>query len=444
MAQASINFQKTKRNSVAETTRQFEANYLLPKEHRKENEYWDCGTDEHKLFMIELEKAGRLGGPKPKFENSIWEAVLNLNEEHTMQDVKKIAKHIEEKFNIRSTRIAIHRDEGHYNLVTGKVEYNFHAHLNFMTYQDGKQNWRRELIKKTDLSNLQTEVSDILKMERGEKGSNSIRANHRHFRENAVAIKEQRASKKQNLATQNDLKNEIENLKKQLKESGAKREDYAKIEQISRELKEQIKAKILTVEELKNEIAKAQKSLAATVVILDKSATPQGSEKVIEIARTRADEAEIERIKNIWKDVPSVRDEVQKLKKEIIALQKDLTKSTETALEAQKTIKEYKETIKERSSEIEQVSNLYGQLVGSIELGINVETLRELVKAHKPCEPKNTAYITAKERAKEAYKARIRPSQEEPKRKDQIVQEPFKHLKNDSSSLFAKNLGKGR
>ena len=37
MAISSVNFQKTKPNSVAETTREFEAKYLLKKEYRQEN-----------------------------------------------------------------------------------------------------------------------------------------------------------------------------------------------------------------------------------------------------------------------------------------------------------------------------------------------------------------------------------------------------------------------
>ena len=50
MAISSVNFQKAKSNSVAETTREFEAKYLLPKEHRGENEFYNCGVDEKELF----------------------------------------------------------------------------------------------------------------------------------------------------------------------------------------------------------------------------------------------------------------------------------------------------------------------------------------------------------------------------------------------------------
>jgi len=200
MAKSSINFQKTKSNSVAETTREFEANYLLPKEFRKKNEYWSCGKSDEEVFKEELQKAKRKGGRVPKFENSIWEAVLNLNENHTLEDVKKVAEHIEKKFNITCTRIAVHRDEGKvFKNENGEtVKYNYHAHINFVTYKDGKQNWRRQFINKSKLSKLQTEVAKLLQMQRGEQGSKAVRANHRQLRQNYNAIMAQRESQKYN------------------------------------------------------------------------------------------------------------------------------------------------------------------------------------------------------------------------------------------------------
>lgn len=172
MAKASINFQKTQSNSVAETTREFKADYLLPEEHRLENEYWNCGKSDSQVFEAELQKATRKGGRVPKEENSLWEGVLNLNKEHTLKDVQRVAKHIEEKFNITCTRIAVHKDEGHIN-ERGIVEYNIHAHLNFVTYKDGKQNWRRENIKDGFIQ-LQTDIAQILKMERGKSKKETL------------------------------------------------------------------------------------------------------------------------------------------------------------------------------------------------------------------------------------------------------------------------------
>ena len=255
MAKASINFQKTKSNSVQETTRQFEAKYLLPKQHRKKNEYWSIGKTDEEIFYTELAKAKRRGGRIPKLENSLWEAVLNLNEGHTLKDVKKVAEHIEKKFNIICTRIAIHRDEG--KVFIGKdgsevVKYNYHAHINFVTYKDGKQNWRRALIRKKDLSQLQTEIAQILGMERGKINSQNIRANHRELRKNYDAIMKQREAlekvqqleqelEQKNL-TVKELKKEIEQYRKELIERNKQdkvytAEDYRALQALKKELK---------------------------------------------------------------------------------------------------------------------------------------------------------------------------------------------------------------
>ena len=295
MAISSANFQKTKSNSIAETTREFEAKYLLPKEHRLQNEFYNCGTDEKALFHQELAKAERKGGRVPKLENSLWEGVINLNKKHTIEDVNRVGEHIAKKFNLHYTRGALHRDEGHID-EKGKVQYNFHAHINFMTYKDGKQNWRLEFVNKEALRELQTEVAEILNMDRGQVNSKSVRANHRHFRNNAEQIKAERIALKEVLATKEQLKDvkkqnstlkgqntklknanetlkfdkkELEEqlkklnaeLREKLKENGAVRADYAKLEALNKELKEDLKNKVLDHDKLESSFKDLEKIL---------------------------------------------------------------------------------------------------------------------------------------------------------------------------------------
>ena len=295
MAISSANFQKTKSNSVAETTREFKAKYLLPEEHRLQNEFYNCGTDEKELFNQELAKANRQGGRVPKLENSLWEGVINLNKNHTIEDVNRVGEYIAKKFNLHYTRGALHRDEGHID-ENGKVQYNFHAHINFMTYKDGKQNWRLEFIDKKALSELQTEVAELLGMERGEFNSKSVRANHRHFREKAEEIKnsrlnlkeleklrdENKSLKKENstLKGQNtklknanealkfskkELENQIKdlnkNLRETLKELGALRPQYAQLEQLNKNLNEDLKNKVLNHDKVVKSYQDLEKNL---------------------------------------------------------------------------------------------------------------------------------------------------------------------------------------
>ena len=173
---SSCNFQKTTKHSKEHNERlenEKEPKYLLPQEYRQENEFWSCGESEQDIFNRELEiyKRDHKGGRIPKFENSSWEAVINLNDTHTMADAQKVAEHIAKKWNFIATRIAIHRDEGHFETdENGKecVVYNYHAHLNFITLKNARQNIRHEYIKRHEFSELQTEIAEMLQMERGE------------------------------------------------------------------------------------------------------------------------------------------------------------------------------------------------------------------------------------------------------------------------------------
>ena len=188
MAKSSINFQKSKGHSYDHNFRKDEPNYLLKAENRLENFYWQNERTAREIFNDELKEYGDKKGKRPRFENSHWEAVLNLNKNHTLEDVQKVAEYIEQKFNITCATIAVHRDEGHYK--NDKPQYNFHAHITFVTVKDGQQNWRKEKIKPSDLAKLQTEVAEILQMERGQENSEAERLSHRQYKK-AAQQKEQ-------------------------------------------------------------------------------------------------------------------------------------------------------------------------------------------------------------------------------------------------------------
>ena len=181
MAKSSINFQKSKGHSYDHNFRKDEPNYLLKAENRLENFYWQNEKSAREIFNDELKEYGAKKGKRPRFENSHWEAVLNLNKNHTLEDVQKVARYIEQKFNITCATIAVHRDEGHYK--NDKPQYNFHAHITFVTVKDGQQNWRKEKIKPADLRELQTAVAEILQMERGQENSKAERLSHRQYKQ---------------------------------------------------------------------------------------------------------------------------------------------------------------------------------------------------------------------------------------------------------------------
>ncbi|NCB55426.1 MAG: hypothetical protein EOM49_10925 [Epsilonproteobacteria bacterium] len=265
MAKASINFQKTKHNSVAETTREFEAHYLLPKEHRLENEYWNCGKSDSQIFQDELAKASRKGGRVPKEENSLWEAVINLNKEHRLEDVQRVAKHIEKQFNVICTRIAIHRDEGHIN-ERGIVEYNIHAHLNFVTYKDGKQNWRREHITPQNLSQLQTDIAQTLNMTRGKEGSEAVRLGHKQQR---VIAKEREAKENEIVKLTSENRDLKYNFREYQQRITALENESAEDKKSLHRLNTQVKNGEATIQDLEKRLQEALESKKSLETIKD-------------------------------------------------------------------------------------------------------------------------------------------------------------------------------
>ena len=188
MAKSSINFQKSKGHSYDHNFRKDEPNYLLKPADRLENFYWQNQKSAREIFDEELKSYGTKKGKRPTFENSHWEAVLNLNKNHTLEDVQKLAEYIEQKFNITCATIAVHRDEGHYK--NDKPQHNFHAHITFVTVKDGQQKWRKEKIKPADLRELQTAVAEMLKRERGQENSEAERLSHKQYKK-AAQQKEQ-------------------------------------------------------------------------------------------------------------------------------------------------------------------------------------------------------------------------------------------------------------
>lgn len=249
MAKSAITFQKAKGHSYKHNFRKDEPNYLLEPQDRKENSYWQNEKTPKEIFNDELKKANRKGGRIPKFENSYWEAVCNLNANHNLDDLKKLAEHIEKKFNITCTAIAIHRDEGHYN-DKGKAEYNYHAHINFMTYKDGRQNWRKELIKPDDLRELQTETAEILGMERGKDKRETGRERLEHKEYKAIAKEKQALIQELEAVklSKKEIKEQFEAFRKENAGQGLAKEFFR---ELSDEKKKQLQEPSYTQDELK-------------------------------------------------------------------------------------------------------------------------------------------------------------------------------------------------
>jgi hypothetical protein len=319
MAKASINFQTATTHTNNHMNRKSKVNYLI-KHNLGVNQYRHYANENEALERAEKltkEKTKRSMQKLAK-ENFVQEAVLNLNEHHNIEDVENVFNKLQEKYGgFEVFNIAVHKDEGvfvnskydiskltydsinqkwtnsegvdltnevisvapnrdiFYNkddktwysskdfqtpIDTNKLQkhMNYHAHITFTKFDFNKG--KNVRLQKKDMQDIQTLVAETLGMERGEKGSNRNRLNHWQLKKqndtlNARKV-EQKAINTKLLATQTNLKNAIKAQRDKLKKIKAKREQYKELEQLNRDLKEQIKNRDLTILELQKKFDK--------------------------------------------------------------------------------------------------------------------------------------------------------------------------------------------
>ena len=174
--------------------------YLLDNDLRKRNDFVTLAdiTVLHSE-QLEIRKTNRCRGKAPELRDSCWEAVVNLEGRHSLEDLQPVMKLLKEKYHLTPTSIAIHRDEGYYDDLHGNVKYNYHAHIPCYTVYEGKSVMRT--IGKKQLSDMQTEVADLLGMQRGQINSTAKRLEQSEYRRLAKVKQElERAEQKQKQA----------------------------------------------------------------------------------------------------------------------------------------------------------------------------------------------------------------------------------------------------
>lgn len=165
---SSINLQKSKDYQVFHNTN-IRPNYAIGGELSYTLKGYEALKLKNQIIENAKEQYTKRTGQKFQAKSYEWSAVCNIKPNTTMQDLEKLAEHFNQKYGFQCYQIAIHRDEGHINEKGEKV-INHHAHLEFITLdrQTGKNNYRRELITPKVLRQIQTEVAEILGMQRGQ------------------------------------------------------------------------------------------------------------------------------------------------------------------------------------------------------------------------------------------------------------------------------------
>lgn len=261
---SSINIKKNSSSLKHNDRSGREPKYLLPLKFRKENEFDRTADEAQKLLDEYIFEAKsnytKITGQKFQAKVLKFEAVVNLNENHTMEDMKKLNLAIEKEFGFRAVQTAIHRDEGHIDKDTNQPIYNYHCHIVFCNLDKNGKTLLKQL-NRSGLRKLQDLTANVLNMKRGKSAeiTKAKHKSHQQFKKEKIeekliqAVKKEKEMK-QELAKAKDLQEINKQLREDLKQAAATREDYAKLEQLNKDLKEQVKSKTLTIEELEKRI----------------------------------------------------------------------------------------------------------------------------------------------------------------------------------------------
>lgn len=227
MAQiSSINFKKSNPIQTQHNDRDLPPNYLIGGAVECNRNHREALILKNKIIKEAIENYTKRTGQKLQAKSYEWSAVVNIKPNTTLNDLENLANHFQEKYGFQCYQIAIHRDEGHIS-DDGEKVINHHAHLEFITLdkQTGKNNYRRELITPKILRQIQTEVAEILGMERGEdkRISKRQRIEPRKYAQMKEAEKK---TKKQELLTKNQYKEAIENFRKSQVGKGLNKEFF--------------------------------------------------------------------------------------------------------------------------------------------------------------------------------------------------------------------------
>jgi len=224
------------------------------------NEYYNDALSALELFRTELRKrtdeyTKRTGKKLHKNTITHLSAILNLDERHTLQDVKKVAEYLEKLLDTKVVQIAVHADEGWIDK-TGEKHTNHHAHLEMVGLDSKGNSIRRKLNRKT-LIHLQDKIAEILNMPRGinytkEKKKRPRRLNTYEYKEHArrkslelkpllEELEKEKITRKKVEEELKKLRQELINKNKQLEEQNKQKiytqEDYKSLTALKKELK---------------------------------------------------------------------------------------------------------------------------------------------------------------------------------------------------------------
>ena len=213
---SSINFKKSFAINAEHNDRTLPPSYLIDNEKGAECDRNAEQARELKGQIIAQAKETYTSRTGQRFQAKTyeWSAVCNIKPDTTMDDLKQIAQHFNDKYGFQCYQIAIHRDEGHRD-EDGKKQINHHAHLEFVTLDKNTGINRQRELTPQKLRELQSEVAEILGMQRGidKRISKAERIEPRKY------AKQKETEKKTTKQAINDLNKKIREIEKQQREA---------------------------------------------------------------------------------------------------------------------------------------------------------------------------------------------------------------------------------
>lgn len=313
MRKGTFSVQTANANSSRHNSRELAPKYLIDSSQKN---YYELITPDNEFKNIAqniYKEKIKQTMQKKQVDNLIQETVLTLRPEQNENDVKDLFKKLNKKYGGHELlEVAIHRDEGYFlkndvayyptknilfkdndwyvcsdtsiskpkvtdfdtkvNINEFEKVYNYHAHAKFSMFD--RTTGKTARMQKKDMSERIKFVSETLGLAYApDKATSHIKKSVNQVKDEHLAkarIMEQVKEKEskllkttfdQLLATKKDLSAAQSEAREYLKELGATREDYAKLEQLNKDLKEQVKENALTIEDLNSKFNSLKYSL---------------------------------------------------------------------------------------------------------------------------------------------------------------------------------------
>ncbi|WP_258220967.1 mobilization protein [Helicobacter pylori] len=209
---ASGHFKPTNNIQEQHNDRTLSPSYLIPQEFRGQNEVNRPSTqaielkeriieNAHQTYLITFKQ-------KSQAKSYQWSLVVNIKTNTTMSDLEKLAEHFEIKYGFQCYQIAIHRDEGYMD-ENNQPHINHHAHMEFITLDKNTGKNRQREIRSNQLRQIQTEIAQILGMERGtdKRVSGTERIEPRKYAQMKNQERKKLEAKEKEIATALDIAN---------------------------------------------------------------------------------------------------------------------------------------------------------------------------------------------------------------------------------------------